>query len=47
MLNWVPVLVTGRVLSKKEDEMEASRPAKVANVRAVTEQRGLSLTGVI
>lgn len=47
MLNWVHVLITGRVLSKKEDEMEASRPTKVENVRAVTEQRGLSLTGVI
>lgn len=47
MLNWVPVLITGRMLSKKEDEMEARRPTKVANVRAVTEQQGLRLTGVI
>lgn len=47
MLNRVLVLITGRMLSKGEDEMEARRPAKVVNVRAVTGQRGLSPTGVI
>lgn len=47
VLNWVHVLIAGRMLSKKEDGMEASRPTKVANVKAVTDQRGLSLSGVI
>lgn len=47
MLNRVHVLITGRVLSKGEDEMEARRPTKVANVGVVARQRGLSPTGVI